>query len=492
MSDASGEDAEQQQQTGERRQPQDQQSAAMAVRGCRPHQPGNACGRSGGTNDDENPSSRPAAVFPHRRAITVVLVLLGQFENQPAQAAEEDGGERDRNPSALEQKRRAGETGDQPSNDEAKERRDVHKEPDWRNVVPSQEGRAASRTPWRFPRPGPHSFIRILRLVRILLGTSLVLLLVTATGGAARATARHVPVPTSISFWNARDGVAALVDWSTCSGRTFCKGAIAVTYDGGLSWTTRWRGAAVRSITAVRGTRDAWAAIEPRTACGTSLPSPCPTRLLQSHDGGRTWQPRGQHLVEPSFGARDVGFAVRSRPGDVEIGPVMRTTDGGRSWQRVGGPCIGATGASLSFVSARHGWLLCTSQPGAGMQPKAVFETRNGGTGWRLVADASFTRIGRNRGGLSTGGYPYGLSFEPGGHGLLWQARGDTYSSRDGGRHWRPMRVTSPEVIEGEAASVVSPAVRFLFVRNDRTGMYELLRLRRSGRAHVVHRWKWR
>jgi photosystem II stability/assembly factor-like uncharacterized protein len=126
------------------------------------------------------------------------------------------------------------------------------------------------------------------------------------------------------------------------------------------------------------------------------------------------------------------------------------------------------------------------------MQPKAVFETRNGGRRWRLVADAFFTRIGE-RGGLSTGGYPYGMSFGPGGHGLLWQARGHTYSTRDGGRHWRSLRVTSPDVIEGEAASVVSAAVRFLVVRNGRTGTFELLRLSRSGRAHVVvHRWKWR
>jgi photosystem II stability/assembly factor-like uncharacterized protein len=334
--------------------------------------------------------------------------------------------------------------------------------------------------------------MRTLWPVHTVVGVSL-LLLVTATDGAARATARRAPAPTSISFWNARDGAAALIDWGTCSGRMyFCKGAIAVTNDGGRSWTTRWRGAAVRSISVVRGTRDVWAAVEPREACGTSLPSPCSTRLLHSRDGGGTWQRKAQHLVDPSFGARGVGFAIRSRPSDVEMGPVMRTTDRGRTWQRVGGPCVGATGASLSFVSARRGWLLCTSQPGAGMQPKAVFETRNGGRRWRLVTDAFFTRIGRSRGGLSTGGYPYGMSFDPGGHGLLWQTRGHTYSTRDGGRHWRSLRITSPDAIEGQAASVVSAAVRFLVVRNGRTGSFELLRLPRSGRAHVVHRWKWR
>jgi hypothetical protein len=71
-------------------------------------------------------------VLPYRRAIAVVLVLLGQIENQPPQASEESSGERDRNPSALEQKRRAGEAGDSPSNNEAKERRDFDEEPDKR------------------------------------------------------------------------------------------------------------------------------------------------------------------------------------------------------------------------------------------------------------------------------------------------------------------------------------------------------------------------
>jgi photosystem II stability/assembly factor-like uncharacterized protein len=331
--------------------------------------------------------------------------------------------------------------------------------------------------------------MRTCRPALTVLGISLLLLLLT-TGGAARATARHVLIPTSVSFWSARAGLAAFIDATTCSGPDYyCKGAIAVTNDGGRSWTTTWRGPFVRSVSVVRGTRHAWAAIEPPRACGVRLPSPCPARLLHSRDGGRTWHASARRLVDPAFGTDDVGFAIRSRPGDTEMGPVMRTTDGGRSWQRIGGPCVGATGTSLSFPSARHGWLLCMTQPGAGMQPKAVFKTRDAGRRWRLVADAFFSRIGRNRGGLSVGGYPYGMSFEPCGNGLLWQARGQTYATSDGGRHWRSVRLTSPES-EGVGGSVVSPDVRFLLVRNWSTGPYELVRLLPSGRPHVVRRWR--
>jgi photosystem II stability/assembly factor-like uncharacterized protein len=332
-------------------------------------------------------------------------------------------------------------------------------------------------------------FMRTCRRALTVSGISLLLLLLT-TGGAAQATARHALIPTSISFWSARAGLAAFVDGSTCSGPAYsCEEAIAVTNDGGRSWTTTWRGRFVRSVSVVRGTRHAWAAIEPLGTCGARSPAPCRARLLHSSDGGRTWQARARNLVEPAFATEDIGFAIRSRPGDVEMGPIMRTADGGRTWRRIGGPCVGATRTFLSFVSARHGWLLCKSQPGAGNQPKAVFETRDGGKRWHLVADALFTQTGRNRGGLSVGGYAYGMSFEPSGDGLLWQARGDTYATSDGGRHWRPLRLTTPEP-DGVGGSVVSPDVRFLLLHHSSTGPYDLVRLLPSGRAHVVRRWR--
>ena len=296
-------------------------------------------------------------------------------------------------------------------------------------------------------------------------------------------------MPYSVAFWSAQDGVAGLIDWGTCSGRSyFCKGAIAVTHDGGRTWKATWRGAAVRSVTVVRGTTHAWAGVEPLESCGKSIASPCPTQLLHSRDRGLTWrQIAEEHLVEPSFVSDRVGFAFRSRPGTEKMGPLLRTLDGGRTWQRLGGPCLGELGGTLSFATPRRGWVLCTSQPGGGMQPKAIFETGNGGRTWRLVAEARWTGS-RSRGGLSTGGYPYGISFSANGEGLLWQARGDTFSTRDGGRHWQPLELTDPEIVEGHAGCVVSPRMRFLLLRNDRVGEFQLLR-NRGGGWQIVHRW---
>ena len=86
-------------------------------------------------------------MFPNRRVITVVLVLLGENEHQPPQASEDNSGEPDRNPSAFEETRRTREARDRPSDNEASERCHVHNERDERNVVPSEEGRKRAERP---------------------------------------------------------------------------------------------------------------------------------------------------------------------------------------------------------------------------------------------------------------------------------------------------------------------------------------------------------
>jgi hypothetical protein len=68
-------------------------------------------------------------VFPHRRAITVVVVLPAQTNNHPHQASKNGGGERDQDPSVFEQTRRASER-KRAYDNEADQRCRVKKGPD--------------------------------------------------------------------------------------------------------------------------------------------------------------------------------------------------------------------------------------------------------------------------------------------------------------------------------------------------------------------------
>ena len=111
VSDASGERPDEQQQTCDRRERKDCRRATTA-RQRRPNQPNNAYGCGSQSNDDHDPCSGLAAVLPHRRAISVVLVLHGQTENRPHQASEDESRERDQTSTVFEQTRWASEADD--------------------------------------------------------------------------------------------------------------------------------------------------------------------------------------------------------------------------------------------------------------------------------------------------------------------------------------------------------------------------------------------
>lgn len=188
-------------------------------------------------------------------------------------------------------------------------------------------------------------------------------------------------------------------------------------------------------------------------------------------DGGRTWTPGERGVETPSTPLPLVAYAFRSG----QIWRLGRTTDDGRTWSSVRGPCPRADGAAPSFGSRRRGWVVCTLQAAAGSQPKAVYETADGATSWRLVAKGSFA-AGTSRGGLSVFGYVGGLTFVRSGRGLLWETRGSTYRTSNGGRSWRGLSVTAPETREGLSGWLVDDRLGFLLLQNDRRARYELLR----------------
>lgn len=170
----------------------------------------------------------------------------------------------------------------------------------------------------------------------------------------------------------------------------------------------------------------------------------------------------------------------------------MKTRDGGRAWQDVGLPCRRGWGgyawhASVSFVSPSRGWLLCTGQPSAGNQSKAVYRTVNGGERWRRLVNVHFEPGPVRAGGLSRFGYPQGMSFARSGRGLLWEGRGVSYLTTDRGRTWRPISVTRADERTGVSGWFVSNRVAYLLVQDDD---FELFRTTSGGQTwRLVRSW---
>jgi photosystem II stability/assembly factor-like uncharacterized protein len=312
-----------------------------------------------------------------------------------------------------------------------------------------------------------------------------VVLLLCVSGSGQARTIRQV-VPSSIAFWTRDHGLASSVVYGPTARS---EGQLAVTRDGGKTWLTTWRGRAVFEVSVVRGTREAWAAVSPRSSC-----LDCPTDLLHSRNGGRTWQLAARGLSIPSFPSPLVGYAFRSRQADA--GPLLRTLDGSRTWRRVPSPCRRgwrryAWSAAVSFVSPKHGWIVCTGQPSTGSQAKAIYETLNGGSRWERLVNVQFEPGHLRRGGVSLLGYPRGISLTPSGRGLLWAARSSTFLTTDRGRHWRRLSRTRPEEREGVSGWLVSDRVGYLLLQeNRRTIGWELLRTADGGTTwHRMHAW---
>jgi len=266
----------------------------------------------------------------------------------------------------------------------------------------------------------------------------------------------------SISFWDERTGMLVSSTWGPADiGRS----TVEVTRDGGRNWTVTRTFSSKLEVSAVRGTGIAFAAT--------------PSGLFRTRDHGATWaRISTRELEKPSFATPLVGWAV-------ELTRIVSTRNGGRSWRALRGPCGPHTTIFVSLASATRGWVVFNSQPGAGQQPKEVWSTRDAGASWRLVNRASpFAKVvGR---GLGVSGYPRGIEMTAGGAGWLWMARGSFFATRDGGRTWTWLPISSPEIVEGRSASVLSPRIGYALF-----GHRPALRFTRDGGRtwSVVRRW---
>ena len=270
-------------------------------------------------------------------------------------------------------------------------------------------------------------------------------LVAVQAGGAATEARRYLPI--AMRFLDRTHGFAELAPTTNCDS---CRHRIQRTRDGGQTWQATLLG---------------------------HLPLPIAERRFRA-----TWRKGSrQDLVLAAVVDAKVAWATW-HAGKGTTARLVVSQDGGRSWRKVKQPCVPAFAfyrPLVAAVSARHAWLLCLGQPGAGQQNKALYETLNGRT-WILRRD------------LKGGGYGHSLAFLPSGFGLLAESRGGLLVTRDGGRKWGLARVTSPDVADPQAIGLFQPGLGLVLVRDDRSRrLIELYRTRDAGRKwSLLHVWR--
>jgi hypothetical protein len=216
--------------------------------------------------------------------------------------------------------------------------------------------------------------------------------------------------------------------------------------------------------------------------------------IALTSDGGKTWRvvrrtPRPVVALTRNGGAYqakyDDGETLRSGNGRIWRPTSLATADINTQFS------VCPQGTTIGLNSGATDWSLCTGEPGAGNQGKAVY--RDTARGWRRVACTWFgTSCRRGNGGISSYGYPTGIAANDDGFGIIWESRGTLYVTRSGGRHWVGLpKLSLPEVDFGSWAYVLPHGgVGFALLFRGGGGAERLLETTDAGRTwRVVHRW---
>jgi photosystem II stability/assembly factor-like uncharacterized protein len=155
-------------------------------------------------------------------------------------------------------------------------------------------------------------------------------------------------------------------------------GGVARTADGGRTWA-RFGADRLWSISAVApvDARTAWAVGSRHGQEGTT------SFVVRTDDGGRTWdqalpalRPTGAvDFVSPTLG---FGIGLPSDPG-----ALLESRDGGVTWSPVG-RWSGWQLSALRFVDAVHGWVVADSLLPSGPRWR-LLRTRDGGRSWQVL-----------------------------------------------------------------------------------------------------------
>ena len=262
------------------------------------------------------------------------------------------------------------------------------------------------------------------------------LVAVSAALGASTRSSPKLPrsalVPNAVAFRDGRHGMLG-TGWESCVNRDWhCKlqGTISVTSNGGTTWRVVRR--TPRPVVAVGFFHDVY------------------------------------------YAQLDNGRLVAGQPGSRPFESYCP-----KGWSR-------GFSADLLETNLTRSWSICTGQPGAGNQEKAVYR------GTKRVAFTPPASHG-GYGGISIYGYPNGIAGTYGGFGLIWESRGTLYVTHDGGHHWHALpKVARPEIDFGDWADAdLGHGTAFVLLSIGGTERRRLIETTDAGRTwHVVHRWR--
>jgi photosystem II stability/assembly factor-like uncharacterized protein len=175
-------------------------------------------------------------------------------------------------------------------------------------------------------------------------------------------------------------------------------------------------------------------------------------QILRTTDGGQSWQdvtppytissPGQFPPAFTSLGGNMAWVAVSEQlPNGSLAGVVFRTTNGGQSWQQATLSTSQLGASQVQFVNAQDGWVLSSPAGGAaGSEPVTLFRTTDGGQTWSLVARAP--------GALPSQGIKSGMGWISATTGWITGsiARPNTvylYRTQDGGLTWQQQSLPS-------------------------------------------------
>jgi photosystem II stability/assembly factor-like uncharacterized protein len=186
--------------------------------------------------------------------------------------------------------------------------------------------------------------------------------------------------------------------------------------------------------------------------------------VLRTADGGVTWQnatPSGVTAV----GMQASSFFLDARSGwlllpgpDYSPGTLYRTTDGGAVWTTTTFPYGGAL---IQFRDPANGAALVPLGAGAGSEAVAVYTTTDSGASWAQVFVDDPTAAGSSD-SLPLGGQKSGMSFRDAGHGWIGGSEPVSdliylFDTSDGGHTWAQQKLDMPAGFSGAMTTADAP-----------------------------------